>query len=159
MALALAIASGKGGVGKTTVSVNLALALAQAGKRVVLLDADFGMANSHVLLGINPKLNIANFIYKDKNNYEDYFFLFILIFVHPFWSIFVPLYLGICYLFSKEKKIKLSTIHDILPQEMVEKILKFLNYKDICQAQLVCRKWKDIIDNGNLMKKASGDIL
>ena len=58
MAIALAIASGKGGVGKTTVSVNLALALAQAGKRVVLLDADFGMANSHVLLGINPKLNI-----------------------------------------------------------------------------------------------------
>ena len=48
MAIALAIASGKGGVGKTTVSVNLALALAQAGKRVVLLDADFGMANSHV---------------------------------------------------------------------------------------------------------------
>ena len=58
MAIALAIASGKGGVGKTTVSVNLSLALAQAGKRVVLLDADFGMANSHVLLGINPKLNI-----------------------------------------------------------------------------------------------------
>ena len=62
MAIALAIASGKGGVGKTTVSVNLALALAQAGKRVVLLDADFGMANSHVLLGINPKLNIANYL-------------------------------------------------------------------------------------------------
>ena len=62
MSLALAIASGKGGVGKTTVSVNLALALAQAGKRVVLLDADFGMANSHVLLGINPKLNIANYL-------------------------------------------------------------------------------------------------
>lgn len=62
MAIALAIASGKGGVGKTTVSVNLSLALAQAGKRVVLLDADFGMANSHVLLGINPKLNIANYL-------------------------------------------------------------------------------------------------
>lgn len=59
-------------------------------------------------------LNIANFIYKDKNNYEDYFFLFILIFVHPFWSIFVPLYLGICYLFSKEKKIKESLSFFIL---------------------------------------------
>ena len=62
MAVSLAIASGKGGVGKTTVSVNLSLALAQAGKRVVLLDADFGMANSHVLLGINPKYNIADYL-------------------------------------------------------------------------------------------------
>ncbi len=62
MAISLAIASGKGGVGKTTVSVNLSLALAQAGKRVVLLDADFGMANSHVLLGINPKYNIADYL-------------------------------------------------------------------------------------------------
>ena len=59
-------------------------------------------------------LNIANFIYKDKNNYEDYFFLFILIFVHPFWSIFVPFYLGICYLFSKEKKMKESLSFFIL---------------------------------------------
>ena len=55
-------------------------------------------------------LNIANFIYKDKNNYEDYFFLFILIFVHPCWSIFVPLYLGICYLFSKEKNKRVSFV-------------------------------------------------
>ena len=60
MAISLAIASGKGGVGKTTISVNLSLALAQSGKRVVLLDADFGMANSHVLLGINPQKNIAD---------------------------------------------------------------------------------------------------
>ena len=59
---------------------------------------------------------------------------------------------------SKSKATKLSTIHDILPPEMVEKILKFLNYKDICKAQLVCRKWKDIIDNGNLLKKASGSL-
>ena len=62
MATVVTVTSGKGGVGKTTVSVNLALALAQAGKRAVLLDADFGMANSHVLLGINPKLNIANYL-------------------------------------------------------------------------------------------------
>tara|TARA_B100000131_G_scaffold321395_1_gene371999 strand:+ start:3033 stop:3809 length:777 start_codon:yes stop_codon:yes gene_type:complete len=70
MAVSLAIASGKGGVGKTTVSVNLSLALAQAGKRVVLLDADFGMANSHVLLGINPKYNIADYL-SGKCNIND----------------------------------------------------------------------------------------
>ena len=37
---------------------DVALALAKAGKRVVLLDADFGMANSHVLLGVNPKYTL-----------------------------------------------------------------------------------------------------
>ena len=52
--------------------------------------------------------NLANFIYKDKHTYEDYFYLLILFFIHPFWSIFIPLYLGICYLFSKEKKLKES---------------------------------------------------
>ena len=67
MAISLAIASGKGGVGKTTISVNLSLALAQSGKRVVLLDADFGMANSHVLLGINPQKNIADFLKGTSN--------------------------------------------------------------------------------------------
>ena len=43
----------------------------------------------------------------------------------------------------------------ILPPEMVEKIFKFLNYKDICQAKLICRKWKEIIENGDLVIKAS----
>ena len=47
-------------------------------------------------------------------------------------------------------------IHEILPPEMVEKILKLLNFKDIYQAQLVCRRWKEIIDMGNLKKKAKG---
>ena len=70
MAKSLTIASGKGGVGKTTVSVNLSLALAQAGKRTILLDADFGMANSHVLLGINPKLNIGDCLKGNKTMKE-----------------------------------------------------------------------------------------
>ena len=54
------------------------------------------------------------------------------------------------------KKMRFSVIHDILPSEMVEKILKLLHIKDLCQAQLICRRWKEIIDKGNLVKKASG---
>ena len=46
-----------------------------------------------------------------------------------------------------------------LPPEMVEKILKLLNFKEICRAKVICRQWKEIIDNGNLMQNASGNIL
>ena len=57
---------------------------------------------------------------------------------------------------TEAKRLRLSVIEDILPPEMVEKILKLLHIKDLCQAQLICRRWKEIIDNGNLIKKASG---
>ncbi|MGH8113149.1 MAG: MinD/ParA family protein [Rhodanobacteraceae bacterium] len=63
----LAVTSGKGGVGKTTVAVNLALALCQRGQRVMLLDADLGLANVDVLLGLHPLLNLANVIGGDCN--------------------------------------------------------------------------------------------
>ena len=49
-----------------------------------------------------------------------------------------------------------SDVENILPPEMVEKILKLLNFKDICQAQLVCKRWKNIIVKGNLVKKVAG---
>jgi len=54
MATSIVVASGKGGVGKTSIAVNLGLILSQIGRRVTLLDADFGMANAHILLGVNP---------------------------------------------------------------------------------------------------------
>lgn len=55
-----AVASGKGGVGKTNVSVNLAAAQALKGKRVWLMDADLGLANVDVLLGLNPQRNLSH---------------------------------------------------------------------------------------------------
>jgi flagellar biosynthesis protein FlhG len=56
----IAITSGKGGVGKTTVAVNLALAFAQCGRRTLLFDGDFGMANVHVFAGINPSVTVLD---------------------------------------------------------------------------------------------------
>ena len=58
----IAVTGGKGGVGKTSVSVNLALALADLGRRVLLLDADLGLANVDVMLGLMPKRNLADVI-------------------------------------------------------------------------------------------------
>ncbi|GAB6125542.1 MinD/ParA family protein [Humidesulfovibrio idahonensis] len=56
--LVFSVTSGKGGVGKTNISVNLACALTKMGKRVVILDADLGLANVDVILGLAPKLNL-----------------------------------------------------------------------------------------------------
>lgn len=58
----IAVASGKGGVGKTNVSVNLAQSMVYAGKSVLLMDADFGLANVDIMLGLQPTYNLSHVI-------------------------------------------------------------------------------------------------
>lgn len=61
-AVAWAVTSGKGGVGKSTLSLNLGIALAAEGKRVLLIDADLGLANIDILLGISPERNLQDLL-------------------------------------------------------------------------------------------------
>ena len=66
----VAISSGKGGVGKSTLALNLALVLCTQGKRVLLLDADMGMANLDFMLGMVPKYNLFHMI-QGKRSLDD----------------------------------------------------------------------------------------
>ncbi|MDR2447470.1 MAG: MinD/ParA family protein [Treponema sp.] len=66
----ITISSGKGGVGKTNVSVNMAIAYARLGKKVVVMDADLGLANVNVMLGLVPKYNLYHVMRKQKTMKE-----------------------------------------------------------------------------------------
>ena len=66
----IAVTSGKGGVGKSNVAVNLAIKFASAGKNVVLLDADLGLANADVLCNIDLPCNLSHVIARKKELHE-----------------------------------------------------------------------------------------
>ena len=61
----IAVASGKGGVGKTNISINLSMAMADLGREVILFDADLGLANVDVLLGLHPLRNLSHVIKRE----------------------------------------------------------------------------------------------
>lgn len=63
----IAVTSGKGGVGKTNVVANLALTLAEIGKKVLVMDADLGLGNIDVLLGLVPQFTLAHVLRGDKS--------------------------------------------------------------------------------------------
>ncbi|MGN0318945.1 MAG: MinD/ParA family protein [Lachnospira sp.] len=62
----IAVTSGKGGVGKSSISINLALQFTKMGKKVVILDADFGLANIEVMFGVIPKYNLSDLMFKGR---------------------------------------------------------------------------------------------
>lgn len=63
----ITVVSGKGGVGKTNVSVNLATAFAQRGRKAMIMDADLGLANIDVILGLHPQYNLSHVINGERS--------------------------------------------------------------------------------------------
>ncbi len=64
LARVITVTSGKGGVGKSNTSINLAIQLRKSGKRVIILDADFGLANIEIMFGAVPQNNLGDLLYR-----------------------------------------------------------------------------------------------
>lgn len=67
LARIITVTSGKGGVGKSNTAINLAIQLRRIGQKVVILDADFGLANIEIMFGAVPKHNLCDLIYQGKS--------------------------------------------------------------------------------------------
>lgn len=67
LARIITVTSGKGGVGKSNTAINLAIQFRKMGQRVIILDADFGLANIEIMFGAVPKHNLCDLIYQGKN--------------------------------------------------------------------------------------------
>ncbi len=67
VARVITVTSGKGGVGKSNTAINLAIWLKRMGQRVIILDADFGLANIEIMFGTVPKHNLCDLLYQGKS--------------------------------------------------------------------------------------------
>ncbi len=67
LARVITVTSGKGGVGKSNTAINLAIQFRRMGQKVIILDADFGLANIEIMFGAVPKHNLCDLIYQGKN--------------------------------------------------------------------------------------------
>ncbi|MBQ2936132.1 MAG: MinD/ParA family protein [Lachnospiraceae bacterium] len=67
VARVITVTSGKGGVGKSNTAINLAIQFKKMGQRVIILDADFGLANIEIMFGAVPKHNLCDLIYQGKD--------------------------------------------------------------------------------------------
>ncbi len=102
----ISVTSGKGGVGKTNVSVNLACCLARAGKKVVLLDADLGLANVDVLLGLTPPRNLFH-LFQQEAKLAD------ILFPTPYGFQILPATSGVTEMLSLETGQKLELLEAV----------------------------------------------
>lgn len=67
LARIITVTSGKGGVGKSNTAINLAVQFRRMGQKVIILDADFGLANIEIMFGAVPRFNLCDFIYQGKS--------------------------------------------------------------------------------------------
>lgn len=102
----ISVTSGKGGVGKTNVVANLACVMSRLGKRVLVLDADLGLGNLDVLLGLAPRYHIGHLLSGEKRLEE--------ILVHgPNGMLILPASSGVSELASLSEKQQLSFISEL----------------------------------------------
>ena len=111
--LVVSITSGKGGVGKTNISINLAVELTKAGKKVVLLDADLGLANVDVLLGLTPTKNLFHLFHEN-------IYLRDILFPTPYGFSILPASSGMSEMLALDtgQKLELLDAVDILEDEV-----------------------------------------
>ncbi len=111
--LVISVTSGKGGVGKTNLSVNLAVELTKLGKRVVLMDADLGLANVDVLLGLTPHKNLFH-LFHENISVSD------LLFMTPYGFSILPASSGMSEMLALNtgQKLELLEAVDILEDQV-----------------------------------------
>jgi len=102
----IAITSGKGGVGKTNFTANLGLSLAIQGGKVIIIDADLGLANIDVIFRLSPKFNLRHVIAGEKTVSE-------IMIGGPFGVMIIPASSGVEYLANLDEETRAKFIEDL----------------------------------------------